>query len=501
MMASNQNKNKMKLNLRAGLIWAFLMIMLTPAMAQYSKTRPNILFIITDDQSWKHLGCYGDRAVRTPAVDELAAHGVRFANAYCGAPSCSPSRASILTGQAPYRLEEGGVLTGILWKKYQVFPFILADNGYTVGATGKRYWPAHLDRKGAYSEAVGKVYQDKKISAPDGISKNDYAANFEDFLDQTSRDKPFFFWMGMNEPHIPHPHGLGIQKGIDTSKIEVPSFYPDVPEVRLAMSDYLGEVEWADAMVGRVLKTLEQRKLLDNTLIVFTSDNGMPFPRAKATLYDYGVRMPLIVDWKGHIQSGRVVTDPVSLVDLAPTFLELAKCSIPTAMTGRSLNNILFSDKQGKVDSQRKFVVTMFEKHTLCRPGDLPFPRRAIHTVKWTYIRNYEPDRWPAGTADKIIPNWGPYGDVDPSGVKTYFMDHQKDPAFSRLFNLSFGKVPGEELFDKEKDPEMIHNLAADPAYHDVLVKLRTTLEKYLKDTRDPRAFGQSPWDAYNLDH
>lgn len=461
---------------------------------------PNILFIIMDDQSCEHLGCYGDKAVRTPNIDNLSRQGVKFANAYCAAPSCSPSRAAILTGQDIYRLEEGGVLTGILWKKFKVFPKIMESNGYTVGCSGKRYWPAILDREGAYSEAVGKVYASKKIEAPDGIQKNDYVANFEDFLQQAPKDKPFFFWMGIGEPHIPHPKGLGIRSGIDTSKIRVPAFFPDRPEIRLALADYLAEIEWADKAIGKMIDIVKEKKLLDNTIIVFTSDNGMPFPRAKATLYDAGAKMPMIISWPGHIPASRSISNPASLIDLAPTFLAFAGIDIPDDMTGRSLKNVLLSDKNGTVKNERKFVVTAFEKHTLCREGNLGFPRRAINTENWTYIKNYEPDRWPAGSADKVIPNWGPYGDIDPSGIKSYFLEHQHDQKIAPLFKLCFGKVPAAELYDRKKDPDMIHNLAADPKFRKEVRRLDKMLSQYLKQTKDPRASGLSPWDEYMLD-
>ncbi len=465
-----------------------------------SKKRPNILFVITDDQSWEHNGCYGDQAIRTPAIDKLATDGVRFNNAYCAAPSCSPSRAGILTGQDSYRLEEGGVLTGFIRKKFDVFPLMLEKTGYKIGSTGKPYGPKTRDVPDTYASPTGKRYSENRIDSPKGISNNDYAANFDHFLNEVPDDQPFFFWVGIGEPHLSHPKGLGVKSGIDAKKIRVPSYYPDVPEIRSGISDYLAEIEWADKMVGRIISSLEKRNLMENTLIVFTSDNGMPFPRAKATLYDHGVRMPLICKWSNRIKPGRVVEDPVSLIDLAPTFLELAGIDVPDQMTGRSLKKLLDSKDSGKIDKNRKFVVTTFEKHCSCREKQLGFPRRALHTDEWTYIKNYEPDRWPAGGPDVLIEGWGFYGDIDPSGIKSYFTDHKDEPEIKPLFDLGFGKVPGEELYNKKDDPDMINNLATKPEYQNKLNELRQDLENYLKATKDPRIYGESPWDDYNYD-
>lgn len=464
------------------------------------KKRPNILFLISDDQSWEYVGCYGDKAVRTPAIDKLAREGVRFNHAYCAAPSCSPSRAGILTGQDIYRLEEGGVLTGFIRKKFDVFPLMLEKAGYYIGSTGKPYWPRTPDVPGAYSSPTGKAYTSNRIDSPPGISKQDYAANFEQFLNEVPTDQPFFFWIGISEPHLPHPPGLGESTGIDIAEIRVPSCYQDVPAVRSAMSDYLAEIEWADKMLGKIINSLKNHNLMENTLIVFTSDNGMPFPRAKATLYDHGVRVPLIFKWKNKIRAGRVVDDPVSLIDLAPTFLKLAGVEASQQMTGRNLTKLLFSTQSGKIDKNRKFVVTAFEKHTLCRENHLGFPRRALHTEEWTYIKNYEPDRWPAGGPDVLIPDWGFYGDIDLSGIKSYFTDHKNEPNFKPLFNLCFGKVQSEELYNKKEDPDMVNNLALNPGYQKIVKEFRQDLDKYLKEANDPRIQGRSPWDDYNLD-
>jgi uncharacterized sulfatase len=432
-------------------------------------------------------------------MDALAQQGVMFEHAYAAAPSCSPSRAALLPGQDVYRLREGGVLTGYIREQYAVFPRLLEQSGYAVGSTGKPYWPRTAEVDGAHVLPAGDRWTDRRVDPPSGLSTSDYAGNFEDFLASVPDDAPFFFWVGIQEPHLPHPTGRGLETGIDTAGIRVPAFYPDSDAVRSGLADYLAEIEWADASLQRVLDHLDASGRAENTLIVFTSDNGMPFPRAKATLYDHGVRMPLIMRWDGMIDPGTTVSNPVSLIDLAPTFLDLAGVPIPDQVTGRSIGSLLRGSDPSEL-LNRDFVVTTFEKHTLARPDSMGYPRRAVHTAEWTYIRNYEPDRWPAGNADYFVPGWDFYGDIDPSGIKSHFLDRQHSAEMASLFELGFGRVPAEELYDKTHDPDMIENLASHPDYEHVLSELREKLEAYLIQTSDPRASGLSPWDDYNLD-
>jgi uncharacterized sulfatase len=465
-----------------------------------SSPPPNFLFVITDDQSWEHVGAYGDPAIRTPAMDQLARMGIKFEHAYAACPSCSPSRAGILTGQDIYRLEEAGVLTGFIREKYVLFPKILEENGYRVGSTGKRYWPRTQNREGAVDEPMGQVYQVlREEGIPEGISRVDYSGSFRRFLDDRMDDAPFFFWVGTGEPHRPYALDRGLRSGVDTSLIRVPAFLPDVPVTRLDLADYFSEIEWVDEALGEMMEELDQRGLLENTLIIFTSDNGMPFPRAKATLYDHGVRMPLIMAWKGTMSGNRSITTPVSLIDVGPTLLDLAGIEIPGQMTGRSRKDLLLSNGAGEKEGS-DFVVTAFEKHCLCRADLMGFPRRAIHTAHWTYIVNYEPDRDPMGTLDLYIPDWDNLGEVDPSRTKEYFKEHRDDPSFQKLWELGFGKVPREELYDKNKDQDMVRNLAGMEAYDSIRVELKEKLETYLQNTGDPRSWGLSPWDGYNLD-
>ena len=216
-----------------------------------------------------------------------------------------------------------------------------------------------------------------------------------------------------------------MKSGMDPAKVRVPDIFPDTPEVRSDICDYFFEIQRFDQQIGEMLELIEQAGQLDNTLVVITSDNGMPFPRAKANLYDLGSRMPLAIRWPKQVPGGRTVDDFVNLTDLAPTFLEAAGLTPPEAMTGRSLLDLLKSTKSGIVEPGRDAVCTGRERHAWCRIDGKGYPARMIRTRDFLYIRNYEPDRWPAGNY-RIVTNEGHYGDIDASPTKDV-MIAQKD--------------------------------------------------------------------------
>jgi len=288
--------------------------------------RPNILFAISDDQSWLHAGAYGCSAVRTPAFDRVAQSGILFSNAFGVAPQCSPNRASILTGRYIWQLEEAGTHASRFPTKFQVFPDILEAAGYQVAFTGKGWSPGNWKDSGWPRNPAGTQFDQHQLTERplEGISNNDYAANFQTFLKQRDPSPPFCFWYGCTEPHRKYAPGSGRDAGKKLDAVEVPPFLPDTPEVRSDLLDYLVEIEWFDQHLGRMLDLLEAAGELENTLVVVTSDNGMPFPRAKANLYEYGTHAPLAICWPARVKGGRVVNDLISFVDFAPTFLEAA---------------------------------------------------------------------------------------------------------------------------------------------------------------------------------
>ena len=278
---------------------------LTPLFLLFSFTasaiaaeRPNILFCISDDQSYAHTGANGDPVVQTPAFDRIAREGLRFTRAFCDAPTCGPSRSAILTGQEIWRLEEAGNIHSTLPAKFATYTELLAASGYAVGFTGKGWSPGRLDAGGRDLNPAGIEYRTESLN-PDAnfVSNRDYAKNFERFLEDVDKDQPFCFWLGTYEPHRPFESGVGMRKGKDASKVKVPPIFPDNEIVRKDLLDYLTEVEHFDSMVLKAIESLDAAGVLDNTIVVITSDHGMPFPRAKASLYDDGSQVPLAIRW------------------------------------------------------------------------------------------------------------------------------------------------------------------------------------------------------------
>lgn len=446
--------------------------------------RPNILVAIADDHAWPHTSAYGCRFVRTPAFDRVAAEGVLFDNCFCPAPSCTPSRASLLTGRNPWQLEAGVNLWSVLPAETPTYPDILANEGYHVGLTNKGWGPGSIEASGRTENPAGRSYDSRTNTPPSpAMSSKDYAANFEDFLGQRPDGTPFCFWYGAKEPHRPYHPGSGLASGKRLEEVDVPPFLHDADEVRSDLLDYALEIEWFDTHLGRMLDLLESRGELDSTIVIVTGDNGMPFPRAKATVYEIGMHVPLAIRWGDFVPPSRRVTDLVTFVDLAPTLLEAAGAQIPRDTTGVSLMPVLASSESGRVDPARNWAVTGRERHAFCRPENVGYPIRCLRTDDFAYIRNFEPDRWPAGDPPS-------FGDIDGSPTKHYMMAHRNDETVKPLFARAFGKRPAEELYAIADGYACDHNLADSPEYAETVSKMRDRLESILRAQSDPRVVG-----------
>jgi len=441
-----------------------------------ARSRPNILFAIADDWSYPHASIYGDKVVKTPVFDRVAREGALFINAYVAAPSCTPSRAAILTGQFPHRLEEGGNLHGFLPKKFQVYTDILEEAGYYVGYARKGWGPGRVEGSGRTRNPAGPQFR-----------------SFEEFHKSIPADKPFCFWFGSQDPHRPYEKDSGLKSGKRIEDVVVPPYLPDTPEIRSDMLDYYFEVERFDRELGEILNLLEKSGQLDNTIVVVTGDNGMPFPRAKANVYDAGARVPLAIRWSAKVKGGKRIADFVSFTDFAPTFLEAAGLKPLPAMNGKSLVGLL----EGKKQSGRDRAFIERERHANVRKGDLSYPIRAIRTGEFLYIRNLRPDRWPAGDPEMYF-SVGPFGDSDSSPSKDLLLDRRNDPEIAKYFRLAFDKRPAEELYDLKKDPGQINNVADQAEYARDRQKLRSMLDQWMKETGDPRAVSDDDrWDRY----
>ena len=458
-------------------------------------TRPNILFAFADDQSWLHTSFHSDPTTDTPNFDRIAREGVSFTHCFSACPSCTPSRSAVLSGQHIWRLRQAGVLYGSIPKDVPLFPLLLEDAGYHVGYTGKGWVPGDPFALGRKRYPIGKEYNSARNRfVAFGLNDQDYAANFREFLRDRKDQDPFFFWFGCKEPHRVYENGIGKRLGKKVEQVNLPDFFPDDEIVRSDILDYCVEIEYFDRHLGSMIQILEEMGELDNTIIVVTSDNGMPFPRCKTTLYDWGVRMPMAIRWKG-IPSDRVIDDFVSLTDLAPTFLESAGLAVPSEMTGRSLLPMLTSKQAGRIEASRDHAVTAIERHTWCRPDGATYPSRAIRTYDYLYIRNFEPERWPTGGPTFVSSNKTFHGDVDACPTKTFMV--QEKERFAHQYQLCFGKRPLEELYAVKDDPGQTKNLAQDHTYAEIKKSLWQRLQNTLKETGDPRVGGRDPWKSY----
>lgn len=415
--------------------------------------------MIADDWSAPHAGALGDKTVKTPTFDFLAGNGINFSNAYVTAPSCSPCRAAILSGQHHWRLTSAANLGGAIKADVPLFTDILKENGYLIGKFGKGHWPSsHRFRK--------------ETPLPDH-------KRFKKFLNERKKGQAFFYWYGGEDPHRHYEKGSGVKSGIDINSVELPAGWPDSKEIRSDVCDYYYEVQRFDRICGEHIELLKQHGELENTLIIMTSDNGMPFPRAKATLYDLGTKVPLAVYWKGKVNFKVQVSDFVSLHDLAPTFLELAGVTIPNSMNGQSLKRILYSNKGGRIEKDRNFALSGMEGHVEFNP------QRSIRTDDFLLVRYDYEGKWP------VVKNDYNYN-IDPSPTKTFIMNNKGSEGVKNFYKQAFGPRAKWELFDLKRDPNQINNIALNKEYSEVLKELKEKLHEELLKSKDPREMGNS---------
>lgn len=498
-----------------------------PAGAAEEK-RPNILFAFADDWG-RYASAYAkldgpgtiNDALRTPNFDRVAREGVLFRRAFVSAPSCTPCRSALVSGQHFWRTGRGAILRGAVWDgSSAAYPLMLRDAGYHIGETykvwspgtpadgpfgaGKHAYEKAGDRFNKFSENVTEmVAVGKPVEAAKQPLYDEVLGNFNAFLAERRPKQPFCYWFGPTNVHRKWIKGSG--KALwdidpDALRGKMPPFLADVPEVREDLADYFGEVQAFDAALGVLLKRLEEIGELDNTLIVVSGDHGAPgFPHGKCNLYDFGSSVSLAMRWGG-AKGGRVVDDLVSLTDLAPTFLELGGVAVPDAMTGRSLISVLTSEKSGQVDPRRTAVFIGRERHVENARADyMPYPQRAIRTHDYLYIINFKPDRWPLGDPYRLDGNTPPtaeeltedtrvsLADEDAGPAKAWLVGRRNDPRWKPLFDLAYAKRPREELYDLKSDPHQVKNVAHDPRFAEARADLERRLMDELRRTGDPR--------------
>jgi arylsulfatase A-like enzyme len=502
-----------------------LSLCLTAASA--AEKKPNILFLFADDwgryasilRETEGPGTIND-VVETPNFDKIAREGVFFRNAHVSAPSCTPCRSSLLTGQHFWRTNTGAILRGAVWDaSLPSYPLLLQEAGYFIGYTHKVWGPgtpsnSPFTKEQAYTKRGGKfnqfsqnatkaVAEGKTLEEAKAGLIEESRGNFEDFLAAHEGDEPWCYWFGPTNVHRKWIKGSGKALwGIDPDSLEgrMPPYLPDVPEVRQDLADYFGEIKAWDAGIGALLAELEKRGEKENTLIVISGDHGAPgFPHGKCNLYGFGTNVCLSITGPG-VKGGRVVDDFVSLTDLAPTFLETAGLKAPGVMTGRSLWPTLRSDQSGLVDESRTRVFTGRERHVeIARSDYSPYPQRAIRTADHVLIINFRPDRYPMGDPYLLDSSGTPsveelenetrvtLPDEDSGPTKAWLVGVRNTPEWSDHYEWIYGKRPKYELYDLKKDPHETTNLADDPAYAEVKESLEKELLAELTRTGDPR--------------
>jgi N-sulfoglucosamine sulfohydrolase len=440
--------------------------------------RPNLILILADDLGFEDCGPFGNDRVQSPNLARLAKEGMRFDRAFVTASSCSPCRASIITGRYPHQTgaEE---LHWPVPENQVTFVEELKKAGYWTGAAGKWHLGEPLKKRfdvvmeadesgfqlpaGQKSASKGKFDEKAAGDAQSGC------ADWLPLLQKRAKGKPFFLWLASLDPHRDFSE-KAVDPPTDPKTVNLAPYHPDTPEVRADYARYYDEIARLDSHIGAVLDELDKLELAENTLIVFLSDNGRPFPRDKTTLYDSGIRTPMIARWPGRARTGAVCREIVSTVDIAPAFLDAAgieKDKRSATFAGRSFLPLLEKPET----PLREFVFAEKNWH------DFEDHARAVRTPRYKYIRNGYPDlpltppadawRSPTGAALREWRDWG------------RLLPHQK---------MIFEKPrPTEELYDTVDDPHELRNLATDGRHKIVLETLRTALDDWIRETGDVR--------------
>ncbi|OJV31942.1 MAG: hypothetical protein BGO29_00430 [Bacteroidales bacterium 36-12] len=467
-------------------------------------TKPaNILFVISDDQSYPHASAYGSTMVFTPGFDRVAAAGALFNNFYVTSPGSSPSRASILTGLYPWQIEEAGTHASSFPAKYACFPEVLkAEGGYHIGYTGKGWGPGNWQVSGRPHNPAGPVYNGVTLTPPySGISKIDYAGNFKKFLNEREKGQPFCFWVGTNEPHRAYQTDSWSIDGKPLTQATVPEYLPDVTSVRSDMLNYAVEIEWFDSHLTQCIDELVRIGEFDNTIIIVTADNGMAFPRAKSNCYDAGVHVPLAICWGEKIQPSQVIDALVSGVDIFPTLMDAAGLAVKPELSGQSLLPLMDGNS---AEYTSDAIYSGRERHSSARYDNLGYPIRIVRWENYLLAWNLHPERWPAGDPQSMTANGvlnamhKAYFDIDGSPSKTYLTDNYADPSVVPYFNAAVAKRKEYELFNLETDPACMTDLSGDDSYQTILATMQQKLNDRLFETGDTRLDANPEiWESY----
>ncbi|MGE9266513.1 MAG: sulfatase family protein [Verrucomicrobiales bacterium] len=495
--------------------------LLTLHSAGAAENRPNIILLFADDLG-RYASAYADPeqpsvndVIQTPVFDEIAREGVLATNAFVSVPSCSPCRAALISGRHFFRngscsqlhYKWNGPDESDPWNDIQGYARILEKSGYHIGLTYKDHVKGK--RFGPYYQSAGRQFNNfsQFVSRQDDVEKgkeklfNEVRENFRSFLAARKEGQPFLYHFHPTNTHRKWIEGSGTKLwGLnpDDLKGKLPPFLPDVPVIRQDMVDYLGEAIAFDRACGIIIEELKKTGEYDNTLIVISGDHGVPgFPRAKTNCYDFGSRVLFAARWPEGIKAEQRLEAPISLIDLAPTFLAAGGLPPEEGMNGQNLLPIL---KEGKHEELRGWALIGREVHVqTARKLQLPYPTRAIRTAEHLYIINFKTERDPNGDShpeneddykDLRERTYASYADIDASPTKAWLVTHRDDPAIQKEWELGFGERPEIEFYDLKNDPHQIHNLANDPAHEATRSALHNQLMAELEANEDPRLNG-----------
>jgi arylsulfatase A-like enzyme len=439
--------------------------------------KPNILFLLSDDHSYPFLSCYGDKNVKTPTLDQLAAEGMKFHRFFTTAPQCVPSRASLLTGRSPVAARITRFSSPLAKDEITLPELLRSQAGYFTGICGRSY---HLDGSGKYSgREMEEIFEKHKLKTfaervdvlnvcADAL----VASQLEAFLDLKPAEKPFFMWANFSDPH--HEWNAPAEYRPDPASLTLPAHWPDLPGVRAQLADHCAEVNRVDDTVAGVLAVLKKRGLLDSTVIVFLGDNGAALPHGKGSLYDPGCHVPCLVRWPGVVKPGTESRELLSGEDLAPTLLAAAGVAPGPKMSGLSFLPLL----KGETHELRKHIFLERGPHANT-PVSLGMSSsgydlsRAVRSDHYKLIYNctpwlaYSPVDSAGGPAWKQMREAKAQGKLSAGLVATYFTTPR----------------PVYELYDLEADPSELNNLSGKPAVAAVERSLRLALtEKMILD-------------------
>jgi N-sulfoglucosamine sulfohydrolase len=442
----------------------------------HAAEKPNIVLLLSDDHSYPFLSCYGDGNVKTPALDHLAADGMRFHRYFTAAPQCVPSRAALMTGRSPVAARMTR-FSAPLPRDEITFPELLREQaGYFTGICGRGY---HLDGSSRASSTTARVFAQHRLKT--FVDRVDYlrtgadsevARQVAEFLDQKPAGKPFFLWANFSDPH--HVWNAPAEFRPDPASLKLPAHWPDLPGMREQLADYCAEVNRLDRTIAGVLEVLRKQGHLDTTLIVFTGDNGAALPHGKGSLYDPGSNVPLIIRWPGVVAAGGESRALLSGEDIGPTLLAAASLAPHPRMSGVSFLPLL----GGQPHNPRRHIFVERGPH-----GSAPVSvnmsssgydlSRAVRSERYKFIYNCTP--------------WIPYGPVDSAGgaAWTQIRSAAESGSLAAPLRATYFTAPRPvyELYDLEVDPSELTNLSGRRELADVEHELRDALaEKMILD-------------------